>query len=178
MLHDLASDGAEPDSCTVRLEADVRFERQGAELGIPIACDGDGHPLVDGLHDEFRAEYVQRFGAGAVAMGVAIEVMTLRAIGSAPEGSGTERAWVPSAAQATIEAAVHAAGAHRAVHLSREGAAVAVPAVAATALAVGMPIDGPALVDAGDTTVWIAPGRVARLDERGSLVVEDHEEAR
>ncbi|HZP28869.1 MAG TPA: hydantoinase/oxoprolinase family protein, partial [Acidimicrobiia bacterium] len=54
VLDDLAADGVDPDASTVQLEADVRFERQGAELGIPIACGPDGRPRLDHLHDEFR----------------------------------------------------------------------------------------------------------------------------
>ena len=135
-------------------------------------CDGDGRPLVDGLHDEFRAEYVRRFGAGAVAMGVAIEVMTLRAIGSAPEGTGTNAPGLPARRRRDHRSGVHASrrGPRRCGPLTRGAARSRSRPWTATARPSACLIDGPALVDAGDTTVWIAPGHVAALDERGSLV--------
>ena len=171
VLADLASDGADPGACTVRLEADVRFERQGAELGIPIPCDAAGRPRVDGLHEAFREEYVRRFGAGAVALGVAIEVMTLRAIGSAAESGAGEHAWAPAGEAPTREAAAESTARSRPVRIARDAEPIAVPVHRTAGLVVGSRLEGPALVDAGDTTVWIPPGHDAALDERGSLFI-------
>jgi N-methylhydantoinase A len=174
VLADLAADGADPTVCDVRLEADVRFERQGAELGIAIPGDDAGRPRVEHLHEEFRDEYVRRFGAGAVALGVAIEVMTLRAIGSAPDPGSGDRAWAPRAEEAT---AAPAAGS-RPVHVARTGRPLDVAVHTTASLTPGDHLDGPALVDAGDTTVWIPPGQVAQLDGRGSLAITVDPEAK
>ena len=91
VLDDLADDGVDAASAQVRLEADVRFERQGSELTVTIETGPDGAPDLSTLAPRFVADYVARFGEGAVAMGVGVEVMTLRAVGSAPPRSDDER---------------------------------------------------------------------------------------
>jgi N-methylhydantoinase A/oxoprolinase/acetone carboxylase beta subunit len=57
------------------------------------------------------------------------------------------------------------------VHLARDEAAVDVPVLDRGALREGTTFDGPALVDAGDTTIWIGRGARARVDDAGALVV-------
>ncbi len=85
VLADLDGDGVPAAQCRVRLEADLRFDRQGSELTVPVDEAGDGRPQIDGLEARFKAEYARRFGEGAIAMGVPVELMTLRAIGSATD---------------------------------------------------------------------------------------------
>ena len=168
---DLLADGVDAQGCSFHLEADVRFERQGAELAIPITCDEQGLPEVHRLQDEFRAEYVRRFGAGAVARGVAVEVMTLRVSGSAIDRGADD----PSARSTRAPAARPASGrpiARRAVRIARSGSPTEVPVYASVDLSVSSVLPGPAIVDAGDTTVWIAADHIARPDEHGSLVIE------
>ncbi|MCB0994182.1 MAG: hydantoinase/oxoprolinase family protein, partial [Acidimicrobiales bacterium] len=84
---DLDDDGVDAGTREIALEADVRFERQGAELTIGVPADGDGVPLLDDLVERFRSEYVRRFGEGAVAGGVIVELMTIRVVGQAVEQS-------------------------------------------------------------------------------------------
>jgi N-methylhydantoinase A len=170
VLGDLAVDGVDPASCTVHFEADVRFERQGAELTIPVGCDALGRPRLDGLHDAFREEYVRRFGAGAVALGVAIEAMTLRVIASAPDPEPDDRIWTQRS-----EDVAPPGGASRAVRVARSAAPVEVRVHTTGTLARDTSIDGPALVDAGDTTVWIPHAHVAHVDARGSLAMTPEE---
>jgi N-methylhydantoinase A len=167
VVDDLAGDGVAAGDVAVALEADVRFERQGAELTIPVPADADGRAVLDDLAARFTAEYVQRFGAGAVAMGVAVEVMTVRAVGVA--GGGDD-----AAAEAPTSPAAGVApepSAHRTVRLGRD-LDVAVPVVRWSDVAVGVVLAGPALVDAGDTTAWVAPGCRAHVDALGALVLE------
>ena len=179
VLADLAGDGVEPAGCTIGFEADVRFERQGAELTIPLPPSARDDLDLDALAGAFRDEYVRRFGAGAVALGVAVEVMTLRAVGEAvaepddvsPPDSGSGAA--PSAAGAQSGRPQF-----RAVQLDREGPPESVPVVVRAELPAGAVVRGPAVVDAGDTTVWIGRGDVGAMDALGSLTVELVEESR
>ena len=85
MLADLVADGVPAGQCRVRLEADLRFDRQGSELTVPVDDTDGGRLRIDGLEERFKAEYARRFGEGAIAMGVPVELMTLRAIGSATD---------------------------------------------------------------------------------------------
>jgi N-methylhydantoinase A len=161
----------------VRYEADVRFERQGAELTVELAVIGDGTggatmPDLDGLAERFVADYVTRFGPGAVAMGVGVEVMTLRVIGSEAEAGDALGARSPTAdaRRASTTTTKPAAVGHRTVRIERTHDAL-VPVHDVAGLASGSTLSGPALVDAGDTTVWVGPGRSAVVDDHGSLLI-------
>jgi N-methylhydantoinase A len=169
VLDDLRADGVDAATAQVRLEADVRFERQGSELTVPIEAAPDGTADLSTVAPRFVADYVARFGEGAVAMGVAVEVMTLRAVGQAPPRADDERL-----------TAVHAEGAGggpaapigtRPVRLARD-ADNEVPVYRMADLAAGAALVGPAIVDAGDTTVWVVPGHRTTVDEHGSLIME------
>jgi N-methylhydantoinase A len=171
VLEDLAGDGVDAATAQVRLEADVRFERQGSELTVPIELGSDGTPDLDGLAPRFVADYVARFGEGAVAMGVAVEVMTLRAVGSAPPRAEDERlAAVGVAGDGGAGGEVLSIG-HRPVRLARD-ADTRVPVFRSTSLTAGAVLTGPAIVDAGDTTVWVVAGHRTTVDEHGSLIME------
>ena len=57
--------------------ADLRFDRQGWELTVPVEVTDGDRPRIEGLEERFKAEYPRRFGQGAIAMGVPVELMTL-----------------------------------------------------------------------------------------------------
>jgi N-methylhydantoinase A len=166
VVDDLAGDGVAVDDVAIGLEADLRFERQGSELTVPVTTGADGRAVLDDLAERFTAEYVQRFGAGAVAMGVAVEVMTLRAVGTA--GAADD---APTRGARSARMAAPPPASMRTVRLHRDHG-VEVPVHRRADLASGAAFAGPALVDAGDTTVWVAAGCHARVDALGALVLE------
>ena len=167
VLDDLSADGVAPADLSITLEADVRFERQGSEITIPVQF-AKQVAVVDDLEKEFRAEYARRFGAGAVAMGIHVEAMTLRAVGTgARHDPGRAVAVAGGGAASTLDRV----GTRR-MHLARNGAAVDVPVLPRDSLTAEATHAGPAVIDAGDTTIWIAPGHIAHLDATGSLVIE------
>jgi N-methylhydantoinase A len=170
VLADLTDDGVDPGTAVVRMEADVRFERQGSELTVPIAVGTDGGADLDGLTPRFVADYVARFGEGAVAMGVAVEVMTLRVVGTAPPRADDERLLALGGSSSRDGGVVAAIGT-RPVRTER-GADAIVPVYRSADLAAGVELVGPAIVDAGDTTAWVVAGHRARVDPYGSLLME------
>ena len=163
VLDDLRVDGVTPAALTIELEADVRFERQGSEITIPVVVAG-GVAITDDLEAMFRTEYTRRFGAGAMAMGVNVEAMTLRAVGTGARGDAGPVSH-PCAVGPSFGSAT------RPVHLRRGEAPVDVLVMHRDSLPVDAVQRGPAIVDAGDTTIWIAAGHSAHLDPSGSLVI-------
>ena len=127
VLGDLAGDGVPAAQCRVRLEADLRFDRQGSELTVPVDEGGDGRPQIDGLEARFKAEYARRFGEGAIAMGVPVELMTLRALGSATDDDPGDTADTIDAPTAVHDTRTTAGSRTRPVQLERHAAATAVP---------------------------------------------------
>lgn len=162
---DLAADGLAPDACDVQFEADVRFERQGAEITIAVRRDAARRAVVGSLAEDFRAEYARRFGAGAMAMGVNVEAMTLRAVGTEVHAGSSP------AGPASRPAAAGGAARRAPVHLARGVPPSSVDVHDRDRLGPADVVTGPAIIDAADTTVWIPAGHTARLDPAGSLVI-------
>jgi N-methylhydantoinase A len=169
VLTDLVADGMPTSQCRVRLEADLRFDRQGSELTVPVEVTDHDRPRIDELEAHFKSEYARRFGQGAIAMGVPVELVTLRAIGRAIEAkvaATTETGPGSSSTRTT------AASRTRPLRFERHGGATEVPVYDRPAIGAGAVVEGPALVDAGDTTIWIRRGYRGRPDARGALILE------
>ncbi|HVM65941.1 MAG TPA: hypothetical protein VMU14_13835, partial [Acidimicrobiales bacterium] len=155
---DLAADGVH--DCDLVLEVDMRFERQSWELTVPLHATRPEAVDADACAELFRDEYVRRFGKGALAGGVGVELVTARAIAM------ERRLGTPHRPATGVPVAAHT----RSVALARSGARTTVDALAADQ--VGGTVTGPALLDAPDTTVWVPPAHRAALRDDGTLVVE------
>src|SRR5205085_10855459 len=82
---DLAADGVAPADRTVHFEADLRFKRQVWELTVPLSRARLDDDAVARLLDDFRVEYVRRYGRGSMMLGAPVELVTLRAVGTGPD---------------------------------------------------------------------------------------------
>jgi N-methylhydantoinase A len=164
---DLAADGIARAARSVGFEADLRFMRQQFELAI--ACDdGFGIDAQQALIGAFTEEYRRRYGQGALVLGAPVELVSLRAIGR----GRTVRADL--ARTATGASAPATPIARRRIWVGN-GAAVEpldVDVISAVALQPGHVIEGPALVDGSDTTIWIPPRVRARVDEHCTIDME------
>jgi N-methylhydantoinase A len=172
VLEDLAADGVVEVDRSVVFEVDVRFKRQISELTIALPPGVVDVAAVERLIDDFRSEYARRYGRGSLVMGAAIELVNLRAVGT----GRTVRASLDAVARAAVPAGTPAPSVgSRPVQLGRDDdGSRAVATVDATALRPGHVVEGPALVDGPDTTIWIPPDATASVDERSTLVLEVH----
>lgn len=141
----------------LRRSVAMRYARQVHEVPVPITGAVDAAGLVAA----FDRIYEHRYGSGTGSRAAVIEITNcqLQLVGKLPKfdiqvpnppgparPSGTRRVYVKN----WIEAAVYRW--HD--------------------LPLGAEFAGPALVDAPGTTVWVAPGDRARIDERGNLRLE------
>ncbi len=167
---DLAEEGIDRAARTVTFEADVRFAKQSFELRIPLRTlgrDGVDDAATAALVEDFHAEYARRYGHGAITLGVPVELVALRAIGT----GHTVRADLTPATGAATGAAAPVG--RRTVRTGRAADALHEVAVHDRAdLLPGHRVVGPALVDGPDTTVWIPPDAVARFDGVATLVID------
>jgi N-methylhydantoinase A len=167
---DMVADGIPAQDQSVSYEADLRFSRQIWEIQIPIAHGDVDAAALEGLLDAFRAEYAKRYGQGSIVLGAPIELVCLRAIGNGrtPQASlhTGQHGSVPGGTRATKST-------NRRVRLERgPGGERVVDVYDGAGLRAGHVIDGPALVDGSDTTVWVPPNATGRVDELGTFVME------
>jgi N-methylhydantoinase A len=164
----VASDGVAASDRAVRYEADMRFRRQVWELTVPLGERVDGAALSR-LVGDFRTEYAQRYGEGALMMGAPVELASLRAVGTGRTVQA--RLAVEKIDAAVAGTAAPACGA-RAVHVARGAPAESVPVHAGSDLRPGHAIAGPALIDGSDTTTWVPHGHTAVVDDARTIILE------
>lgn len=167
---DLAADHIPPENRSVSFEADLRFKRQVWELPIPLPSVARDEVDVEAMVGSFKEEYAQRYGRGSIVLGAPIELVCLRAIGS----GRTKRASF-GAGQREVVAPVNRATAvgSRAVRLERgSGGARSIDVYDGEGLVPGHTVDGPALIDGSDTTVFVPEHGRMLVSPQGTYVME------
>ncbi len=167
VVSDLEADGILENARSVSFEADLRFVRQQFELTLPCN-EGFAIEAQRRLISSFQTQYARRYGQGALVLGAPVEVVSLRAIGigrtvhadlARTECSGGTSASIVGKRQIWV----------------RNGSAVEcleVDVISAEALSPGHVIQGPALLDGSDTTIWV-PARVrAVVDAHRTIDME------
>lgn len=164
---DLAADGIAAADRTVTFEADLRFLRQQFELTIP--CDpGFSVQAQDNLIMSFTGEYQRRYGQGALVSGAPVELVSLRAVG---RGRTVRAELVHSSPSSTPKTQQKR---QRQIWVG-DGSQVQpmnVDVLSSIDLRPGEVIQGPALLDGADTTIWIPPRVTARLSEHRTIDME------
>ena len=169
VFEDLAADGVAERDRSVDFEVDLRFKRQISELSIPVASGALDESSLESLAEAFRREYARRYGQGSIVLGAPMELVNIRAVGI----GRTVRASLDAVGREPVPPGTRASPAgSRQVQIGRDDAAEAVASFRTSDLCPGHQVDGPALVDGLDTTIWVPPGAVVTVDSRSTLVLE------
>ena len=167
VAEDLSADGIAAAERTVSFEADLRFMRQQFELAIP--CDpGFGAQAQNDLINAFTSEYQRRYGQGALVLGAPVELVSLRAVG---RGQTVRAELVHSPANPAAQIRQKR---KREIWVG-DGSRVQpmnVDVLSSVDLQPGELIQGPALLDGADTTIWIPARVTARLSEHRTIDME------
>jgi N-methylhydantoinase A len=164
----------------VELEADLRFERQGHDLTVRLDVTGADDAALRSitsrsLSDAFVTDYTRRYGKGALATGIRVELVTLRATGvlggdPVPAASADGVSKVATDTDARTLASPEAQT-QRPLTLERGEPPVPVPVFDWAGLHPGTRLEGPVLVDAADTTAWVPPGHAALVMAGGTIEI-------
>jgi N-methylhydantoinase A len=163
---DLAADGIAESDRSVCFEADLRFMRQQSELTIDCSAGFDP-AQQQRIVEAFKAEYGRRYGQGALVTGTPVELVTLRAIGR----GRTVRAGLTLHASDLSPGPAPVVGA-RSVYLGAQTATLQVDVIAGADLLPGQTLEGPALIDSVDTTIWIPRDVRAVVDAHRTITLE------
>ena len=150
---------ADPDApLSFRVKADMRFADQAYELEIfvPEAMRDtlDGAALLDRFHAEHERLY--SFADREAAVRVSTVRLSIAALNTT---EGEER---------LASGSTESSGSRQVFH---KGVWLDAPLFKRGALLAGARIDGPAIVEQDDTTVWIIPGWCATVEPHGNLVL-------
>ena len=154
----LASEGYAADAMRLEFAADVRYEGQGSELTVPLPGAGLDQAAVAALTKAFHAEYSATYG---YATDEALELVNLRLVAT---GARRHRLDLRS----LRVAARPATPTRRPAVFARGAAPVDTPVHPRESVS---KLEGPAIIEAYDSTIVIPPGCTAAADAAGNVVI-------
>jgi N-methylhydantoinase A len=182
------AEGVAPDRVDVKWEADLRFRRQQWEVTVPLEPGPLTAATIARLEGDFRRRYEALYGPGTALVAAGVDLVNCRAVGigraAAPEAASG------IAAESTGAEVMTATAMRRAEKPARRLAAALAPAGVPGAghepgpvvsvwdgegLGRGAAVDGPALVERRDTTIYVPAGMRAVVDEAGSCILRRRE---
>ncbi|MCU0258256.1 MAG: hydantoinase/oxoprolinase family protein [Solirubrobacteraceae bacterium] len=171
-IRDFGEDGFDADRIATSLELDVRSTGQLNVITIasPVERMQDENDLAAILQAYFE-EYGDRFGDLALTREVGVSIDAIRL-----------RAWIPREPWRLSPLATVDRGVDAARRPGREAwwpgtGLVETPVYDYAALGPGHELAGPAIVEAADTTVLVAPGWTGRMDEYGFFTIHKEQRA-
>ena len=144
---------------------DMRYKGQIHEVSVPISrelASLDPHEIVR----DFHVQYERRYGRGTTNPAAPVEALSWEVRAAAP-------AVLPTLAELAEAAPAPAPKAHKGERqVFFRGGWQTAPIFERAALCANNVIDGPAVIEAPDTTILVNPGQTARMDRFGNLVME------
>jgi 5-oxoprolinase (ATP-hydrolysing) len=158
--HLLAAGVAEVDVATERL-ADMRLEGQMHEISVPLPDGAITDAAMPAIRAAFASAYAMRFTSVYAGVGIMAISFRVRCRGPLPQLSLTE-------------AGARSAGAVRKGARAAwfDGGFIATPVYDRYALAPGVRIAGPAIIEEREATTIIPPGDTASVDATGTLAID------
>jgi len=166
---DLERDGIPVDEREYQLEGELRFNRQKWELAIPFRSLKIDDTVVAQLEADFREEYISRFGSGSLMPGARPDLSTVRAIGI----GRTTKAAVATSRESVERSLGRSSAANGSRNILVDEARGRQPVKVVSYDQVGRreQLCGPALIDGGDTTVFVPSTCTAQLHDNGTLII-------
>ena len=146
------------------VEADLRLHRQKSTITLSI--DG-GRFDADALLTEFRTLYSDRYGPAALMTSTRVELACLRVVGI----GRTVKAALPKEVEIVSQGTAPTADGSRRVWLNHD-IQMNIPVYRAERLHVGHILQGPALIDSADTTVWLPAGMALEIGANRTYVAK------
>lgn len=156
----MESEGFPRDQIEIQRSADVRFQGQAYELTMEMPDRALTEEDAPALFDAFLKTYEQTYGEGTAWKGVPASLINYSVTVTGRQGR-------PDLAKAAAEAdlGTPAPRETRRVFLPGEREWAEVPIIGEEHFPVGMKVEGPAIIDENDTTIYVPPGTTAERDE-------------
>jgi N-methylhydantoinase A len=142
---------------------DARYVGQGYELTVPVPSGTLDTAALARVRAAFDEIYAARYGYAQPAEPVEVVTWKLSAIGGAP------RITLPKTATTAANGGLKG---RRRAYFPERGGWIDCPIYDRYALAAGMQMAGPAIVEERESTSVLPPGAVASVDEYANLIVE------
>ena len=156
--------GVDAEDIRMERSADMRYVGQGFEIVVPAPGGKLGPGLQETLAATFSETYKSLFGR--ILTDVPVETITWRLSASEPPPR-------PDIRFRTAESPAHAGGVkgERPVFLTEEGRFIDCPVFDRYGLEPGATVNGPAIVEERESTVFVGPDARCAIDEHLNLVM-------
>jgi N-methylhydantoinase A len=154
------------DRITFRRYADMRYRKQGYEIRVPVPAGPLDASRAGELRRSFEDVYTGRYGH--TVRNTPIDVLLWRVVATGPR----PRLALPRAPRRPGASADTARKGVRRAWVPEQRAFAEVPVLDRYALAAGVALAGPAIVEERESTVLLGAGAWARVDEWGNLVAD------
>ena len=160
----LLAAGVEVEDITMERSADMRYVGQGFEIAVPVPGGKLGPGLRETLASTFAETYESLFGRSLTD--VPVEAITWRLSASEPPPRPKIRFRIP-------ESKTYPGGVKgkRPVFLTEEGRFVDCPVFDRYGLGTGSKVNGPAIVEERESTVFVGSNTACTIDEHLNLVM-------
>jgi len=156
----LAEHGVAENDRDLVCEVDMRFYRQKADLAIVV---DPANRDLDDLKAKFEKAYAAKFGESSMTTGTPAEVSAVRVVGivRTPHAALSHDAFVTRG---------HATPTSKRSVWIRPDEQAEVPVYRVDALRTGQVVEGPALIDDVDTTLWVPSKSTASMGDGRTLI--------
>ena len=162
----MEAEGFDRGQIELQRSADLRFQGQPSELTLPMPARVLTEEDAPAIFEQFVEHYEQTYGRGTAWKGVPASMINYTV-------NVTGRLTRPplNDGHARVAAAGELAREHRMVFLPSERRAEEIPVFDDANVVSGVRVVGPAIIDAGDTTIYVPRGTTAVRDEFSNCVL-------
>jgi N-methylhydantoinase A len=163
---EMLDEGFSEDQIEIQRTADIRFHGQAYELTLPMPARTLTEDDAPALFDQYLEFYEKTYGEGTAWKGVPASLVnySVTVVGRQPRPDVDEVASEPAKPE-EIERE------RRTVFLPTERRHEEIPVYDDLLFTAGTAIEGPAIIDAADTTIYVPPGTKAERDKYMNYVL-------
>jgi N-methylhydantoinase A len=164
-IQQMETEGFTRDQIDVQRTADIRFHGQAYELTVAMPARQLKAEDAEEIFDNFLAMYERTYGEGTAWKGVPASLInySVTVTGQQDRPDFGKASAEPASTDLTREM--------RRVFLPTERRWEEIPIIDDASMTVGSRVEGPAIIDAVDTTIYVPPGTTAERDEYMNYVL-------
>lgn len=165
---DLERDGVEPKNLVLGYEADMQYVGQVSSVNVSLPVPPYTEEDVAGFRSLFEAEYEHLLGTGTAGSNMIVELVNCRVVGY---GRTIQPEVVEYSSQG-VESMDAVRCGERVVYLPVERCEAHLPVFNGAGIESGMCLEGPALIEREDTTIFVPARTTARMDNYRNIILE------
>jgi N-methylhydantoinase A len=164
----LADEGFAAEETSFERTLDLRYVGQAFELSVPVPDGEIGEAAIETVEDRFHERHRQRYGHAYGDEPIELVTVRLRARGAVDAPTlGVEEREAAGAGSGSVENAIRETR-----EVIYDGRGYETRIYDGTRLPVGGTFDGPAVIEAAESTTVVPPDQRVRVDDFGNLLIE------